>query len=224
MYFFNRTFNYWRYLPHCWLIVTITVWSSLSGYHIILDPAGDHKKVGRTLATCYERSITLQLCEALKKELAHTYPNCTITITHTIGESLNQEQRAQIANKSNANFFIHISCFEDTSIKPQIMSYYYMQSNIVSYKPTPYSLIPADKAHEIHYATTKKLVHQIYSSLQKQNSIYTIIPPHAIPDARLKYIQIPSCTLEIGISRTFPWTTCVNPLCKALAACIEGIQ
>ena len=67
-----------------------------------------------------------------------------MTITRTAGESRTQEQRAQIANQRNADLFIHISCFNDTALRPRL-AFYYMASPPHSAPLTPYTLIPRTK-------------------------------------------------------------------------------
>ncbi len=220
MYFFNCTPYHWRYLPHRWLLIAscLTI-IQVDAFHIILDPAGDAKNTGRQLATCYERSITLQLCEVLKENILKQHPTCTVTITRTTGETRSQEQRAQMANQLNANLFVHISCFEDTSLKPHVMLYY-MSSNNLLYTPPAYTLIPAHKGPDIALPNTKKFIRSMYTNLSKQ-TFYTILNPYAIPDTRLASIMVPALTIEFGISRTMSWTSLIEPLSNTLILCIQ---
>jgi hypothetical protein len=211
MYLFNYASYYWNYPTHGIILGCIFLFFPLFGYHVMLDPAGDSKNAGRALATCYERSLTLQICEAIKEKIGNLYPTIKITITHKAGEFLTQEHRAQLANKSNANLFVHISCFEDTHIKPHIMCYYNACTDI-PYQLKPHTFIPAHRAHETCFTKTKQYVEQFHAQLKNQHSVYTLLSPYTIPDARLKYLMIPSFTIEIGVSTAFPWTQCVDVL------------
>ena len=56
-------------MSYWWIAVTLVFFNSVHGFHLILDPAGDAKNPGRQLATCAERSVTLQFCEMLKEAL-----------------------------------------------------------------------------------------------------------------------------------------------------------
>lgn len=187
----------------------------------MLDPAGDAKNTGRRLATCYERSVTLQLCETLKIKLLELVPECTITITRTAGESRTQEQRAQIANQRNADLFIHISCFADSGLKPTIALYYMCNQELTPYQKQPYALVPTQHAPALVYNRTEKWVNNLYKKLTSQ-SFYTITVPHAIPDARLTGLWIPAFTLEFGISHTIPWMHIVDILAETLTALIPA--
>jgi hypothetical protein len=189
-------------------------------FHIILDPAGDAKQSGRQLATCSERSVTLQLCETLKETLLNRTPHCTVTITRTAGETRTQEQRAQIANQLSADLFIHISCFEDTALRPQLMLYHTLITQTPTL-PSHYQLIPTHKAADCAAKKTNAIVQKLYTALAKTLP-YTVHKPYAIPDARLQGIMIPACTIEFGISRTMPWTMLIEPLSTALAAILEN--
>lgn len=185
----------------------------------MLDPTGDAQHTGRQLATCYERSVTLQLCETLKENILKQSPDCIVTITRTAGETRSQDQRAQMANQLQPDLFVHLSCFEDAALRPSLALYYMLPTNNISYSPTPYSLIPACKASDKSSPQAKKIVQALEKRLH--TSWYTVQKPYAIPDARLASIMVPACTIEFGISRTVPWTHLVEPLNAAL---VEGLQ
>ncbi len=220
MHFLNCSFNYWRYLPYCRILIGLCITQTLCGLHIILDPAGDAKDTGRQLATCYERSITLQFCEELKKFLREQRPAYTVTITRTAGETRSQEQRAQIANQLHADFFVHISCFDDAAIKPHLMIYYMMPTATLPWSTNPYQLIPAHKAHDLVWARVEKMVKSLHQSIINQK-YYTVSKPLAIADARLASIMIPACTIEFGITSTIPWTPLIEQVGIGLIQSME---
>jgi N-acetylmuramoyl-L-alanine amidase len=207
-------------MPYWWITVALISFHSAQAFHLILDPAGDAKNPGRQLATCAERSVTLQFCEMLKEVLVKLMPSCTVTITRTAGEARTQEQRAQIANQLQADLFVHISSFSDAALRPQLALYYTAPSHTMATPLSPYTLIPAHKAQELVSAQSHDMVHFLYTALYRKIS-YTIHSPTAIPDARLLGIMIPACTLEFGITRDIPWTTLIEPLANALIDCIE---
>lgn len=207
-------------MPYWWITVTLGFFTSAHSFHLILDPAGDAKNPGRQLATCAERSVTLQFCEMLKEALTKQLPSCTITITRTAGETRTQEQRAQIANQLQADLFIHISCFSDATLRPQLALYYTASPHTMTTPLSPYNLISAHKAQELESSQSHDMVHFFYTALCGKVS-YTIHSPTAIPDARLVGIMIPAFTIEFGITREIPWTALIEPLANAIIDCIE---
>lgn len=221
MHFFNCSFNHWRNLPYRWILIGLCIAQTTLGIHIILDPAGDAKDTGRQLLTCYERSITLQLCEGLKKFLLEQRPAYTVTITRTAGETRSQEQRAQIANQLYADLFMHISCFDDAAIKPHLMIYYMMPTTTLPWSTNPYQLIPAYKAQDLVSARIEKMVKSLYQNLLQQK-YYTVSEPLPIADARLASIMIPACTIEFGITSTIPWTPLIEQIGIAIIRTIEN--
>lgn len=221
MHFLNCSFNHRCYLPFSGLLIGLFVTQVLSGIHIILDPAGDAKDPGRQLATCSERSITLQFCEKLKKFLYEERPSYTVTLTRTAGETRSQEQRAQIANQLHADLFVHISCFDDTAIKPHLMIYRMAPTTGVPWTAHSYHLIPAHKAHDLVAARVETLVQRFYQSINKQK-YYIVSKPVAIYDARLSSIMIPAFTIEFGITNTVPWTPLIEQIGIGIIRAIEN--
>lgn len=229
MHILNRSPHHRRYLPYRWIIVLFFAIAPLiaknrqNQLHIMLDPAGDAQHKGRQLATCYERSVTLQLCETLKEKILQKVPDCTVTITRTAGEARSQDQRAQMANQLQPDLFVHISCFEDTALRPSLGLYYMLPTSNVLYSPAPYSLIPACKAGNKNAPQSKNIVQALEKCLNNKTSWYTVQKPHAIPDARLASIMVPACTVEFGVSRTVPWTYLTEPLNAALLEILQEL-
>jgi len=223
MYIFEIAAYHRHYMPYCWFLICVLVYHAVYPFHLVLDPAGDFKNPGRQLATCYERSVTSQLCEAVKKRIADEYPHITVTITRTAGEACTQKQRAQIANQLMADLFIHISCFEQAALKPTLTFYFYddpMQQ--MPYVQTPYALVPVHKAHLVSETKTGAMVGTLCLQLHKQ-SLYVVQGPYGIPDARLRGLWVPACTLEFGISRTVLWTSLLDPLEHAIVALLKQV-
>ncbi len=225
MHFFNRTLNNGRYLSYRRLLIAACALSlNVTAFHIVLDPAGDAKHPGRQLTTCCERSVTLQFCELLKEMIKQNHPHCSVTLTRTAGETRTQEQRAQIANQLHADFFLHISCFEDTALRPHIMLCYNLPLSNIPYTPPAYTLIPLCKASDVASTRTQKMVQMLHENLSTQK-LYTLLPVCAIPDARLKGIMVPSCTLEFGVCRTVSsWVSLIEIMSTAFDAFLPAFS
>jgi len=218
MYLFNCTTYHRYFMSYGWIVICLISVQSTQPFHLILDPAGDAKMPGRQLTTCTERSVTLQFCEMLKKTIVDQIPQCTVTITRTAGETRTQEQRAQIANQLQADLFIHISCFNDDLLRPQL-AFYYTASSVTHSVSSPYTLIPVHKSFDFVAKQTNHRVHTLYLSLNGTIP-YTVQAPCAIPDARLVGLMIPACTLECGITHDVPWTALIEPLANAIIDCM----
>ena len=68
-------------------------------FSIMLDPAGDAQTTGRIIDDNYERGVTLQLCEDIKKQLEAEQPkNTRIVLTRFPGETIDPLQNANFAN------------------------------------------------------------------------------------------------------------------------------
>src|SRR5690606_15053887 len=128
---------------------------SLSPFTIMIDPSGDTKHTGRIIQDTFERGITLQCAEQLKKELKKILPNIHIVLTRIPGETIQPLQNAAFANRLQVDLYLSIYFYFEPEIPAHISLYYYL-SHQTDYWHTyiPLSFYHVTQAHLINIEQT----------------------------------------------------------------------
>ncbi|HSW75550.1 MAG TPA: hypothetical protein VLG50_00750, partial [Candidatus Saccharimonadales bacterium] len=74
-------------LLYCLLFFVSTLLPQEQPFTIIIDPLGDPKNTGREIDDVFERGITLQCAEELKKQLNNVLPHIRVILTRVPGET-----------------------------------------------------------------------------------------------------------------------------------------
>src|SRR5580692_10457797 len=90
---------------------------------IMLCPDGDAQHTGRHIDGTFERSLTLQFTEELKKKLEKEHKDCSFISTRAAGDTIAPLQHAQFANRMNVDLYVSLHFFEETCTKPRIYLY-----------------------------------------------------------------------------------------------------
>ncbi|MCA9725847.1 MAG: N-acetylmuramoyl-L-alanine amidase, partial [Kurthia sp.] len=129
-------------------------------FSLMLDPAGDAKHTGRMLNDTFERSITLQCTEQLKKVIETELPHVRVILTRFPGESLETLQNANFANRLHVDLYVSIHCYKETETKPQMHLYYVSFNDDFLTKTYDLCLYPYTQAHLINNKKTKRCITQ----------------------------------------------------------------
>ncbi len=190
---------------------------------IMLDPAGDAQNPGRVIGDSFERGLTLQCAQQIKKELEHLLPNARVVLTRFPGETLEPLQNAAFSNRLQADIFISLHFYQETEERSHVGIYYFVHRPDTDYwkiPTTPFEVIPYDQAHKKNvtlsagYATT---LYTVLCSLQKQGFML-VTQPRGIPFKPLLGVLAPAIGFDIGLTNKDQWQQFAPTLATAIAS------
>lgn len=186
--------------------------NTIHSFTIMLDPYGDAQHTGRVIDGAFERGITLQCTEYLKKEINQKFPDMRVIISRVPGEIVEPLQNASFANKLQVDLFISF-CFYHTEKIPTPVHIYFYEKNPADtwHKPEQLAWYSVDNIYLAHLGTTKKFVETLYTIFDKPlyKSVCMIHAPIGIPCLQLKGINAPACSIEMGLLKKDDWKTIV---------------
>lgn len=184
-------------------------------FTIVIDPSGDAKHTGRVIQDTFERGITLQCAELLKKELNKAVSEVRVVLTRVPGETIQPLQNASFANRLQADLYLSISFYLETDIPSHISLYQYI-ANQTDYwhKYSPLSFYHVSQAHLINISATTLLNKKLYKILQNNitNPFFSPQGLFAIPYKPLLGIKAPAIAIEAGINQKDDFKHIVKPL------------
>jgi len=194
-------------------------------FTIMIDPLGDARNPGRTIADTYERSLTMQCAEELKRTLESAIPRCRVILTRFPGEAVEPFQTITFANRLGVNLYVSIGFFHHTKGTPQIFWYtllYDPATDFIAKKGAELELLPYDQAYKLSLAKTKQYSLLATSACAEAAKTASIIchAPHAIPYKPLIGIMAPALGIEIGIQHIQEAKLMVPLITQALTAII----
>ena len=209
--------------PFVFLCGTITIARDSSRFLLVIDPAGDVHNPGRQLTDSFEHGPTIQCAETLKKQIESTY-RAEVVLTRTPGSTTTQQQNAQLANRLNADLYLHLSFFRETQMQllPRLCLYTFSYGNDFPLRSDTFTLCPRDQAHCYALETTADWATRMYDALA--DSPYALQQPIAIPHAQLIGIAIPAIGVEIGLHAACDWQQCVTVLVESIGTIITHIR
>jgi N-acetylmuramoyl-L-alanine amidase len=184
-------------------------------FFIMLDPAGDAKHTGRTIDDSYERGLTFQCAEALKKALEERYP-VRVVLTRFTGETLEPLQNAHFANRLNVDLYISIHFYQSEQPLPQLSIYRYSHGNDFVTQKTDLAWHPYDQAYHINVKTTKSWAQQISIGLSAYKQYMDCRGIFAMPFKPLQGIVAPALAFEIGLKKETDWRSIIDPIISSL--------
>ncbi len=224
------------YLFICWLALsshfTLLPWSFFgttpqptpliqTRFTLMVDPAVDARDAGREIDDTFERGITMQCAEELKKSLEAQIPGMRVILTRFPGETVEPLQNAAFANRLKVDLYLSLHFYE-TKEKTTIIHLYHVLYNpgtdFWGKKEDELALLPFDQAYKLSIKKTAPLIKALYEQLKKderKNNI-TCLAPLGIPFKPLAGITAPAIALEIGIKKKDDWNKIVPLLVTAL--------
>ncbi len=170
---------------------------------LMLDPAGDAKNTGRIIDDNFERGITLQYAQEIKKEL-EKQSNTIVLITRAPGEVVEPLQQATFANRLGVDLYVHLACYHETDALPHLYFYYFLYNPVTDFwkkRSHDLALIPYNQAHLTSLAQSAYLNQKLYNSCIAQNNNHRVIhEPVGMPFRPLVGIQQPAIGIELGIN------------------------
>ena len=200
------------------------VWAE-KPFTIMIDPAGDSQHAGRQIGGHFERGITLQCAEQLKKIVEYTIPKTRIILTRFPGETLQPLQNASFANKLEVDLYLSIHFFAQKKGPHEIHFYHFCKDPITDYwkkTPTELCFIEAHFVH-IHSITTSKAWAQKLSAVFKTEykDHFQCTPPLGLPFKPLCGIQAPAIAFEAGLLNAQDWQRYIKPLSQGIEILVK---
>ena len=218
------------------LTILIALNTSLIGYDfshskkqklftIMLDPAGDAKHTGRVIDDNFERGLTLQFTEQLKKILEERNENIRVVLTRFPGETLEPLQNANFANRLDANFYINISFYQEKEERSQLYVYHYLSKPTDTWQKNldPTKFYSYDKVHLQNISTSIELGQKVANTLKKKKyrTAFMFKGFTGIPFKQLAGIKSPAIAIEIGLLNKDNWNQFLAPIAEAIEGAIR---
>ena len=188
---------------------------------IMINPAGDAVHPGRIVDSLFERTITAQCAQTLKKELEDKNPNLRIILTRFPGETVEPLQNATFANRLQVDCYISIHCYQSTTQNPTCCLYQYTYDSLADQwykKSNRLTVTPLHLAHQQFIEESNCIIKRIYTTLQQREnqSRLTTMAPRAFPFKPLMGIHAPTLGIEIGLTKKEDLHFVIDILLRAL--------
>jgi len=187
-------------------------------FTIMLDPAGDAQHAGRQINDCFERGITLQFVEKLKEELENRYDGIKVVLTRFAGETVQNLQNANFANRLDVDFYVSIHFYKESEVKPHLFLYSFSYNDdFITRKPGLF-FCPYDQAHLINKDTTKLWANKLKSVFlqDEYKKLFDLQGVLRLPFKPLIGIKAPAVGIELGLKKKDGWKKYVNVFANAI--------
>lgn len=195
---------------------------SVVPFTIMLDPSGDAKHTGRIIQDTFERGVTLQCVELLKKEINKELPHIRVVITRIPGETIQPLQNASFSNRLQADFHLSVSFYPEPDIPSHVTIFQYL-TNQTDYWHTynPLSFYHISQAHLINIEPTTIIGKKFLQTFENKtvNLFFITRGLFALPFKPLVGIKAPCLAIEAGLAHTNDFKQIIKPL----ITCIKEI-
>lgn len=206
-------------------------------FTLMLDPAGDARTPGRTINQHMERGITLQIAEAIKKEIeqhissdpyeadySQPKPWRRVVLTRVPGESIAPLHNAVFANRLDADLYISIHCFHATGSQAPVSIYHYLANPVTDLWSTPkgLALYPYDQAHLYQVHRSKSAAEKLKGFLAG-SKIGDVRGVYGFPFKPLVGIKVPAVAIEIGLRNKDEWARYAKAIADSVLELIPSL-
>jgi len=185
----------------------------------MIDPSGDAKHTGRVIEDTFERGITLQCAELLKKEINQAFPDIRVVLTRVPGETIQPLQNASFANRLQADLYLSIYFYPETDIPSHISIFHYLTNTTdLWHQCIPLSFYHINQAHLININNTSHIGSIFLKHLQDKslNPFFITQGLFAIPFKPLLGIKAPALTIEAGLYKKNDWKYLIKPFLASI--------
>ena len=210
----------------CIYIGLIALTNAAYSFSLMLDPAGDAKRPGRIVHDTFERGITLQYAEQLKKKLESLNPSIRTILTRFPGETVEDLQNAHFANRLAVDLYISIHFYQESETKPNLFLYYVSYNDSFITKSYDLCFYPYDQAHRINAQKTINIAQCMAQTLSatQYNRLYQFCGCFGLPIKPLIGIKSPAILLEASIKKSSDWHVYVEPIAQAIIQCMKQYE
>jgi len=176
---------------------------------IMLDPAGDAQSPGRIIGTCFERGITLQWCQQMKRRIEQHHDDVSVALTRCPGERIEPLQSAAFTNRLGADLCISVHVYPVTYARPHSFVYYFLYHPETDFWHTSHShlsLVRCEQAHIPYIHRSYELAHTLAYHLDAHlNPHMDVACVTGLPFKPLLGMHTPAIGLEIGVYQEDDW-------------------
>ncbi len=195
----------------------------ISSFTIMLDPSGDQNDTGREIYDSFERGLTLQCAQELKKELEKQFFNIRVILTRNAGEKFEALHNARFANKIQPNLYLRIGFYAQETLPCNFALFYYQVEPTDSWhKKNNLFFYPINQAYLLSLNITKKFAQNFLQTLEDKeiNSVFLSQGLFAAPLTPFVGIECPALYFEAGLHKTTDWKYLIQPLVNTIAKII----
>lgn len=189
---------------------------------IMINPAGDAQHTGRTIEDMFERGITLQYAEQLKKVIELMFPQVSVILTRFPGDMVSPLQHANFANRLNVHLYVSIHFYHESGIKPNLYLYQFSYNDDFMIPSQPLAFYAYDQAH---WSASKKTT--AWSGQLKQILMqplyaqkYTVHGVYKLPFAPLIGIKAPAIGIEASLKNKDDWGIYIDPMVEFIGSIV----
>ncbi len=185
---------------------------------IMLAPAGDAKHIGRKIGDSFERGITLQYAEQLKKIVEEECPSVAVIISRFPGDIISPLQNASFANRLQVDLFISIHFYQTTETKPQLHLYQFSYNDDFITPTAGLSFYHYDQAHLFNKKQTDAWATCIKQMCKKDQyqKLFIVQDICRLPFKPLIGVTAPAIGIEIGLKNAPDWQQYLAPLVQSI--------
>lgn len=192
-------------------------------FTIMINPAGDAKDAGRVLNDYFERGVTLQFAQDLKKSLESIYSNIRVVLTRIPGETIEPLQNANFANRLDVDFYLGIHFYKEKDQLSKIYLYNYVSDPFYQQRSLGLYFYHFDDAYLINISKTVSfgsMMKNIFQNSDYQNQ-FNFMGFFSIPFKPLIGIKSPAIALEAGIKNMNDLQKILKPLVDSIGEIIK---
>ena len=193
-------------------------------FTVLIDPTGDAQHTGREIGDTFERGITLQCAQELKKQLAQINPDIRVILTRVPGETIQPLHNAMFANRLQAQLYLRIGFYHEPEMPSHVAIFYYLQHQTdFWHRYNPLQFYTVQQAYLINLNVTKQLGTLFLQKFQNKDNNSAFIPYglFGIPLKPFMGIQAPALYIEAGLHNTNDWKYVIKPLIQSIQAIIS---
>jgi len=183
---------------------------------IMIEPAGDAQYTGRVIDDMFERGITLQCAQELKKVLESLNKNCRVVLSRFPGEIVEPLQNAAFANRLKTTLYVAINMYQlphttqqTTDAVPEINVYHYLYHPTTDFWQRNSALLTCEPYHQAHVPqslTSHAIAHTLFKNLKQIKPFAGELKRCAgLPLKSLSGIVAPAIIIELGIPHKHAW-------------------
>ena len=198
-------------------------------FTLMINPFGDAGNAGRIIDGCYERGLTLQCAEELKKNFKKSSPHIRVILTRFPGERLEPLQNANFANRLKTDLYLNVQFYFQEHDLSHVTFYHFIQhpTELWAQRALPgLDFVPFDTIHRSCIKQTqewvKMLAQELGATAHSHNFVLQGVYP--CPCKPLMGIQAPAISIEIGLKNKDDWQRFIAPLITCFEKLIAYIQ
>ncbi len=179
----------------------------------MIDPTGDGQYPGREIQDSFERGLTLQCAQEIKKIITERYSNIRVILTRAAGETIQPMHNALFANKLQVDLYLRIGFYHEPDM-PSHIALFYTCNHPQDFWQTvhPLQFFHIDQVYLLNLKLTKQLASNFLQILQNQQKNFITHGTFGIPFKPFTGIQAPSLYLEAGLHTTSDWKYIIKPV------------